>query len=135
VGKPNFHIERGTMEVGIGHHGEPGIAVHPVMPSRDVAKMMLDAILPDLPFNRGDRVAVMLSGLGATPVMEQYILYADVAAVLREAGIDVGFAYVGNHFTSLEMMGVTLTLTRLDDALTECFGAPCQSIGLSHSGG
>lgn len=134
VGKPNFHIERGTMEVGIGHHGEPGIAVHPVMPSRDVAQMMLDAILPDLPFSRGDSVAVMLSGLGATPVMEQYILYADVAAILKEAGISIGNAYVGNHFTSLEMMGVTLTLTRLDDALSACFNAPCQSIGLTQMG-
>jgi dihydroxyacetone kinase len=131
VGKPNFKIERGTMEVGIGHHGEPGIGVHPVMPARDVARLMLDTILPDLPFQRGDHVAVLLSGLGATPVMEQYILYADVAQLLNEAGITIEQSFVGNHFTSLDMMGVTLTITRLDEELRQCFATPCDSVGLT----
>jgi dihydroxyacetone kinase len=133
VGKPNFHIARGTMEVGIGHHGEPGTSVQTLLPARDVAQLMLDTVLPDLPFHGGDEVAVLLSGLGATPVMEQYILYADIARLLKEAGLTVRFAYVGNHFTSLEMMGVTLTLTRLDATLTRCFAAPCTSIGLKQS--
>ena len=131
VGRPNFHIERGTMEVGIGHHGEPGIAVQRVMPARDVAQLLLDTVLPDLPFARGDNVAVLVSGLGATPVMEQYILYADIARLLEAAGITVRFAFVGNHFTSLDMMGITLTVTRLDDALMQCFAHPCASIGLT----
>lgn len=130
VGKANFVIKSGEMEVGIGHHGEPGVAVQKVVPARDMAQLMLERLLPDLPFARGDKVAVLLSGLGATPLMEQYILYADVADGLRAAGLQVAHSFVGNLFTSLEMMGVTLTLMRLDDELDHCLAAPCDSIGL-----
>jgi len=114
VGKANFHIERGSMEVGIGHHGEPGMSVHRTATAADMAERMLDTLLPDLPFAPGDRVAVLLSGLGATPLMEQYILYGEVARRLQERGIQVAFRLVGNLFTSLEMMGITLTLMQLD---------------------
>ncbi|WP_420991956.1 dihydroxyacetone kinase subunit DhaK [Cupriavidus sp. 30B13] len=131
VGKANFVIRDGEMEVGIGHHGEPGILVQPLVPARDMARLMLDQLLADLPVARGDRVAVLLSGLGATPLMEQYILYGEVAGYLREAGIDVECSFVGNLFTSLEMMGVTLTLTRLDAELGACLAHPCRSIGLT----
>jgi dihydroxyacetone kinase-like protein len=72
-GKPNFFIKEGTMEVGIGHHGEPGIEVCELKSADEVAKIMLDIILPDYPFVGGDEVAVLLSGLGATPIMELYI--------------------------------------------------------------
>ena len=115
VGHPNFQIEEGTMEVGIGHHGEPGINVQPLKTAKEIADEMLDLILPDLPFESGDEVAVLLSGLGATPVMEQYIVYDRVEEVLEEKGIKVYRSYVGNYFTSLEMMGVTLTVMKLDD--------------------
>jgi len=89
VGKANFVIKDGEMEVGIGHHGEPGILVQRTVPAKDMAKLMLDKLLPDLPFARGDKVSVLLSGLGATPLMEQYVLYAEVADCLREAGIEL----------------------------------------------
>jgi dihydroxyacetone kinase len=135
VGKANFTIKPGDMEVGIGHHGEPGISVHAVVSSRDMARMMLDHLLPDLPFTRGDTVSVLLSGLGATPLMEQYILYADIAEYLSEAGIKVRYSFVGNLFTSLEMMGVTLTLTRLDAELEACMRYACSSIGLTVGSG
>ncbi|MDF2510722.1 MAG: dihydroxyacetone kinase DhaK subunit, partial [Herbinix sp.] len=105
VGHPNFEIKDGTMEVGIGHHGEPGISVQPLKTANEVAEQMLDIILPDLPFEAGDEVAVLLSGLGATPVMEQYIIYNHVEELLREKGIHIYRSYVGNYFTSLEMMG------------------------------
>jgi dihydroxyacetone kinase-like protein len=131
VGKANFTIKDGEMEVGIGHHGEPGILVQPTVPARDMAKLMLDRLLPDLPFARGDKVALLLSGLGATPLMEQYILYAEVADYLREAGIEIEFSRVGNLFTSLEMMGVTVTLTKLDAGLSASLAYPCQSIGIT----
>ena len=87
-------------------------------------------ILPDLPFEEGDEVAVLLSGLGATPVMEQYIVYNRVEDVLNEKGIKVYRSYVGNYFTSLEMMGVTLTVMKLDDELKECIDMPVNSAGL-----
>ncbi len=130
VGHPNFQIEDGTMEVGIGHHGEPGIKVEPLKTADEIAVEMLDLILPDLPFANGDEVAVLLSGLGATPVMEQYIVYNRVAEVLEEKGIIVYKAYVGNYFTSLEMMGITLTVMKLDDELKECLDMPVNSVGL-----
>ena len=130
VGKANFHIADGSMEVGIGHHGEPGIKVSAIVPAAGMAQIMVEAILKDLPFNTGDRVAVLISGLGATPLMEQYILYASVAELLAAAGIVVAVPLVGNFFTSLEMMGVTLSVLQLDDELEGFMKYPCASIGL-----
>lgn len=134
VGKPNFSIEDGKMEVGIGHHGEPGISVEAIRPARDMADMMLDTILPDLPFDGGDDVALLISGLGATPLMEQYILFDRVAEVLDGRGIRIRHSFVGNYFTSLEMMGVTLTLMRLDAELERLVAAPARSVGLTKVG-
>ena len=130
VGKANFKIETGFMEVGIGHHGEPGIDVRPTVCAQEMAEMMLAAILPDLPYRSGDRVAVLVSGLGATPIMEQYILYGEIARMLDQKGIQIAFSQVGNLFTSLEMMGVTLTLMKLDDELLACMQHPCDAVGL-----
>lgn len=131
VGKANFTIEHGTMEVGIGHHGEPGIDVRKTATAAEMADLMLKVVLPDLPFSSGDRVAVLISGLGATPLMEQYILFGEIAQRLSGQGIQVAFSYVGNLFTSLEMMGVTLTLMKLDADLEECLRHPCESVGLT----
>jgi dihydroxyacetone kinase len=130
VGKPNFTIEAGKMEVGIGHHGEAGVEVAGIAPAAKMAAMMVEAVRNDLPFRRGDRVAVLISGLGATPLMEQYILYGNVAGLIEEAGLTVAVPLVGNFFTSLEMMGVTLTLLQLDDELEQYLHHPCSSIGI-----
>jgi dihydroxyacetone kinase-like protein len=135
AGKPNFTIKDGEMEVGIGHHGEPGIAVMPTRPAREMAAMMLETILPDLPFASGDAVAVLVSGLGATPVMELYILYGHVAAILADHGILVRHRFVGNYFTSLEMMGASITVTRLDGELDRLLATPARSIGMTITGG
>lgn len=121
VGHPNFTIEPGTMEVGIGHHGEPGIEVTPLESAEQIARRMCDVILPDLPFKSGDEVVVLVSGLGSTPLMEQYILYGEVEKILESKGIKVHKSLVGNYFTSLEMAGATLSVMRLDDELKECF--------------
>lgn len=121
VGHPNFTIEPGTMEVGIGHHGEPGIEVAPLESAEQIARRMCDVILTDLPFKSGDEVVVLVSGLGSTPLMEQYILYGEVEKILESKGIKVHKSLVGNYFTSLEMAGATLSLMRLDDELKECF--------------
>jgi len=134
VGHPNFAIEDGMMEVGIGHHGEPGIAVTKLQTADEMAAAMLDAVLPDLPFNAGDEVAVLVSGLGATPVMEQYIVYNKIEELLTAKDIGIYRSYVGNYFTSLEMMGVTLTLLRLDAELKKRIDAECESMGLTQFG-
>lgn len=130
VGHPNFEIKDGTMEVGIGHHGEPGIEVCPLETAKEMAKRMVDIVLPDYPFVSGDEVDVLVSGLGATPVMELYVLYDEIDRLLTEKGIKTHRAYVGNYFTSLEMMGATLTIMKLDDELKELMDMPCYSMGL-----
>jgi dihydroxyacetone kinase-like protein len=131
VGKPNFVIRDGEMEVGIGHHGEPGIAVMPTMPARGMAELAMERILADLPFAPGDDVCVLVSGLGATPLMELYLLYGHVADMLAAHGMKPRRRLVGNFFTSLDMMGVTITLMRLDAELDRLMAAPARSIGLS----
>jgi dihydroxyacetone kinase-like protein len=130
VGHPNFTVEDGNMEVGIGHHGEPGIEIAGLETAGEVARRMCDVILPDLPFNSGDQVVLILSGLGSTPVMELYILLNDVEKILTEKGIKIHLSYVGNYFTSLEMAGATLTLMKLDDELKECIELEADSVGL-----
>jgi dihydroxyacetone kinase-like protein len=135
VGHPNFEIRPGTMELGIGHHGEPGVRTIELLPARDIARVTLDLILPDLPFSAKDEVAVLVSGLGATPLMEQYILYGHIADRLAEANIRVWRVYVGNLFTSLDMMGVTVTVMRLDDDLKACLALPIETIGLTQVAG
>lgn len=120
VGKPNFTIEDGKMEVGIGHHGEPGIKVTDIKSAKEIAKIMVDTIIPDLPFKKNDEVVVLLSGLGSTPVIELYILFNDVFDILEnEKEIKIYKSYVGNYFTSLDMKGTTLTIMRLDNELKE----------------
>lgn len=131
VGKPNFSIEPGKMEFGIGHHGEPGIKVIDLVSADEMAAMSLETILPDLPFHKGDEVVVLVSGLGATPIMELYIFYRKVQEILTgQKGISVYHPYVGEYFTSLDMMGITLTIMKLDEELKELINLDCYSMGL-----
>lgn len=130
VGHPNFEIKDGTMEVGIGHHGEPGVEVCALESAAQMAKRMVDIVVPDYPFEAGDEVVVLVSGLGATPVMELYVLYDEIDKLLTEKGIKTHRSYVGNYFTSLDMMGATLTVMKLDDELKALMDAPCYSMGL-----
>ena len=130
VGHANFQIAEGTMEVGIGHHGEPGVRVEKLKTAKGMAEEAVDALLPDLPFVGGDSVAVLVSGLGSTPMMELYVFYNEVEKLLSEKGIFIKFKYVGNYFTSLDMMGVTLTMMKLDDELTTLMAMPCNTMGL-----
>lgn len=130
VGHPNFEIKEGTMEVGIGHHGEPGIEVCELEDAQHMAKRMVDIVLPDYPFTEGDEVVVLVSGLGATPVMELYILYNEIEKLISAKGIKIHKSYVGNYFTSLDMMGATLTVMKLDDELKELIDMPVNTMGM-----
>ena len=129
LGKPNFVIEEGKMELGIGHHGEPGIKVTDLKTADEMAQIMLDIILPDLPFVSNNEVVVLISGLGATPVMELYILYAKIAEILAHKKIKIYRPYVGDYFTSLDMMGVTVTLMKVDNELKELIDISANSMG------
>ncbi|WP_024659197.1 dihydroxyacetone kinase subunit DhaK [Pseudomonas syringae USA007] len=133
VGKPNFQIADGKMELGIGHHGEPGIEVIAIEPAAAMAERMLAPILADRDFSTDKGVVVLVSGLGATPIMELYIFYAEVESQLKAKGLHIHRCYVGNYFTSLEMMGVTLTLLGLDDELTTLIDHPCRSVGMTQA--
>ncbi|MGJ3261820.1 MAG: dihydroxyacetone kinase subunit DhaK [Salinarimonas sp.] len=115
VGHPNFTIEPGTMEVGIGHHGEPGVSVSDLKPANDVADEMVRIVLDDHDLPAGTRVAVLVSGLGATPRNELYVLYDRMASQIEARGLVVAKSYVGDYFTSLEMVGATLTVMALDE--------------------
>ena len=118
------------MEVGIGHHGEPGIEVLPLESAADMAKRMCSLILGDIEIGEGDDAVVLVSGLGATPLMELYVLYGEVQKILSGKGIRIHDALVGNYFTSLEMMGVTLSIMKLDQDLAALYDKPCYSVGM-----
>jgi dihydroxyacetone kinase-like protein len=117
AGKPNFLIEAGTMELGIGHHGEPGIQVSPLTTAAGMAALCVDRILDDMELSGGQEVVVLVSGLGATPVMELYIFFKEVGKLLHRQGIKIYRSYVGNYFTSLEMSGLTLSMMQVDEEL------------------
>lgn len=120
---------------GAGHR-PPWRTRHPVVPVESAAAMaerMLAPILADRNFSRDDSLVVLVSGLGATPVMELYIFYAEVERQLTARGLKIHRCYVGNYFTSLEMMGVTLTLLGLDAELKTLIDHPCRSIGMTQA--
>lgn len=129
VGHPNFKIKDGTMEVGIGHHGEPGVEICPLESAKEMAGRMVNIILSDYPFEEGDEVVVLVSGLGATPVMELYVLYEEVEKLLSDKNLKIHRSYVGNYFSSLDMMGATLSVMKLDGELKELIDMPCYSMG------
>lgn len=119
VGKPNFSIVPGYMELGIGHHGEPGIKVTELMTAKEMAEVCTEKILDDILIEEESEVVVLVSGLGSTPVMELYIFFNEVRQLLERYKIHIHRSYVGNYFTSLDMMGVTLTILKLDKEMAE----------------
>jgi dihydroxyacetone kinase-like protein len=131
VGKPGFVLEENEMEVGMGIHGEPGISKTEIRESKEIAQILLDKILEDYKASgiemEGAEVALMVNGLGATPLMELYILNGDVQAYLAEKGVKVYKTFVGNYMTALEMAGCSLTLMKLDDELKELLDAPSEA--------
>lgn len=128
VGKPNFTLNKGEMEVGIGIHGEPGVEKRSIMTADRTTDVLLQKILDDLPFLNGDRVAVMINSMGATPSMELYIVYNRVHQILKERGVKPTSVYVGEYMTSLEMTGLSITLMKLDDELEGLLKAPAHTI-------
>jgi dihydroxyacetone kinase-like protein len=125
-GSALFSIAEDEMEVGIGIHGEPGRKRAKRGTANEIVSTLLDAVVPDLPYNKGDRVALMINGLGGTPISELYLLYGIAHDQLKKRGIEVARNYVGEYCTSLEMAGASLTLVRLDDEIEKLLGAPAE---------
>lgn len=127
-GSPLFELGEDEMEVGVGIHGEPGRRRAKLVPADDIVEELLHAVVSDLPFAKGDRVALMINGLGGTPISELYILYGIAAQKLADQGITIGRSYVGDYCTSLEMAGASLTLVKLDDEIERLLEAPASTV-------
>ncbi|WP_369052601.1 dihydroxyacetone kinase subunit DhaK [Kineococcus terrestris] len=126
--RPGFDLAAGEMEVGIGIHGEPGRERVPLAPAREVARTSVTAIADDMPLD--GEVLLMVNGMGGTPLLELYVLAADVRAAVEERGGRVVRALVGNYVTSLEMQGSMVSVCRLDERLTRWWDAPVQTPAL-----
>lgn len=128
VGKPTFEIGADEMEIGMGIHGEPGMKREKMQTADEITERMLAAILDDMQPEAGDRVAVMVNGLGATPPEELFIIYRKIHSILTERSIEVHRAYVGEFATSMEMAGASITLFKLaDDELAALLDAPANT--------
>ncbi|MFP5416369.1 MAG: dihydroxyacetone kinase subunit DhaK [Actinomycetes bacterium] len=130
AGRPNFTLGEDEMEMGVGIHGEPGRATIPLAPAASIAQHLVEPILADLPFSRGDTVLAMVNGMGASPLIELYLMYAEVQRILDGAGITVARRLVGNYITSLDMAGCSVTLVKADDELVSLWDAPVHTAAL-----
>lgn len=132
VGHSNFVIQDKMMEFGVGHHGEPGIRVEEMKSAKEIATEMTETILNDFEFDGEKEVAVMISGLGSTPIMELYVLYDEVEKILAQKGHKIFKTYIGNFVTSLDMNGASLTIVDLDEEIKELMLEPATPIGMKN---
>jgi dihydroxyacetone kinase-like protein len=130
IGTPTFELGEDEMEIGIGIHGEPGRERVRLAPADAIVDLLLDPVLTDLPFERGDRVLAFVNGMGGTPQIELEIAYRRVAQVLGERGIEIARNLIGSYITSLEMAGCSITLLKLDDELVSLWDAPVNTPAL-----
>ena len=130
AGRPTFDIGDGEMEIGIGIHGEPGRTRMAMASADEIADLLAGPVLDDLPFRSGDRVLAFVNGMGATPLIELYVVYRRLAELLAGRGVSIARNLVGNWITSLEMAGCSITLLRLDDELLRLWDAPVRTPAL-----
>jgi dihydroxyacetone kinase-like protein len=130
VGKPTFDLPEDEMEIGIGIHGEPGRTRTKLKSADEITEMLLTPIVEDLPFKSGDEVLLFVNSMGGTPLLELFVVYGKAREILAKAGIKVTRSLVGPYITSLEMAGASITLLKLDSALTKLWDAPVLTPGL-----
>jgi dihydroxyacetone kinase-like protein len=130
VGHPTFDLPQDEIEVGIGIHGEPGRRRVPMASAREIAELLVTPVLDDLDFTAGDGVLAFVNGMGGTPLLELYIMYAEIATILEKAGVPVERSLVGSYITSLDMAGCSLTLLRLDEELRRLWDSPVMTPAL-----
>ena len=129
VGKPGFVLAEDEIEYGIGIHGEPGYRKESMQPSRQLAEELTGKLLEAFESKEGERYALLINGMGATPLMEQYVFANDVASILGDAGLDVVYRKLGNYMTSIDMAGLSLTLMKIEnDAWLEALESPVKTI-------
>ena len=130
AGTPTFDLGEDEIELGIGIHGEPGRIRRKIGPASELVHVAADAILTDYPFNKGDHALVFVNGMGGTPLIELYVVFAEVAKILESRGVNIARSLVGSYVTSLDMAGYSLTLLKLDDELTPLWDAPVRTPAL-----
>ena len=130
AGKPTFELAENEMEIGIGIHGEPGRRRAQLGTAREIAEALIEPILGDLDFTGGDGVIAFVNGMGGTPLIELYLMYAEVAAALDKAGVGIARSLVGPFITSLEMAGCSVTLVKADEDLLRLWDAPVRTPAL-----
>ncbi|MDO8686165.1 MAG: dihydroxyacetone kinase subunit DhaK [Clostridiales bacterium] len=123
-GSPTFELGEDEMEIGVGLHGEPGRLRTKIMPADEIIGMLTKNCIDDLPFKAGDEVAVMVNGLGGTPIMEMYIAFRKVAEILSAGNIKIYKSYIGEYCTSLDMAGCSVSLLKLDNQMKELLAFP-----------
>ena len=128
AGKPGFELGDNEIELGVGIHGEPGRRRADMMTAREIVDVALEAINADMPLS--GETLVMVNGMGGTPLIELYVVYAAVAEWLAQHGVTIARDLVGNYITSLEMAGCSITVCRLTSELTELWDAPVETPGL-----
>ena len=124
AGKPTFELGDDEMEIGVGIHGEPGRTRMKIASAAEITALLANPILDDLPFVAGDKVLAFVNGMGGTPLIELYVIFAELKKILDGRGVTIARNLVGNYITSLEMAGCSITLLRLDDELTKYWDAP-----------
>jgi dihydroxyacetone kinase-like protein len=130
AGKPGFELGEDEIEIGVGIHGEPGRRREKIRPARDIVATCVDAILDDQPPAAGEETIVMVNGLGATPLIELYVVFGEVAAALAAKNVTIARSLVGNYVTSLDMAGVSITVCRADAEMLALWDAPVNTPAL-----
>lgn len=127
VGKPTFQINDDEIEIGMGIHGEKGIDIKKMMSADEIAETCLTKIMNELELNSGDEVSVMINGLGATPLEEQFLVYRKVAQILKDKGVSIFMPHIGEFATSMEMAGLSITLFKLNDKFKSLLKQPAET--------
>ena len=127
AGKPSFSLAENEVEIGMGIHGEPGTHRETIRSADEIASHLLDKIMSDMPMAPDQKIAVMINGLGGTPLMELYIISRKVNEILASKGLNIVKSYVGNYMTSLEMAGFSVTVLKLDEELEYLLLAPADT--------
>ncbi len=130
AGKPGFDLPEDEMEVGVGIHGEPGRRREKLVSAKEIVRIATDAIGSAKPLSAGDRTIVIVNGLGGTPLIELYLLFGEVASVLKELGVEISRSLVGDYVTSLDMAGMSVTVCRADDEILRLWDAPVRTPAL-----
>ncbi|MDR0740045.1 MAG: dihydroxyacetone kinase subunit DhaK [Mycoplasmataceae bacterium] len=128
VGHKGFTLADDEVELGLGIHGEPGVQKAKMQPVDDFVTQMTEAIINHLKIQNGDKMAVLINGLGATPIMELYIVNRKVQEILKSKNINVVSTHVGNYMTAIDMPGMSISLMKLDDELEQLIKAPCDTL-------